>query len=65
VNLNMSAGIPREVTRDDASARVTHPAPTGEVVGERDSKWRVPSGCHRRSIVKSACHSLPAQVVPA
>jgi hypothetical protein len=28
-------------------------------------QWRVPSGCHRRSIVKSARHSLPAQVVPA
>jgi hypothetical protein len=34
-------------------------------LGEDLFQWRVPSACHRRSIVKSARHSLPAQVFPA
>ena len=78
MNMNMSAGILREVTRDDASTRVTHPVPDIDIPAAEDAvrsllvalgqdlfQWRVPSGCHRRSIVKSACPQLARSSIPA
>jgi len=85
VNLNIPTGILREVPRDDASARLTHPAPDIDIPAAEDAvrpllvalgqdpeaehlrqtPRRVPAGRHRRSIVKSAGHSLPAQVIAA
>jgi hypothetical protein len=78
VNMNMSAGILREVTRDDASTRVTHPVPDIDIPAAEDAirsllvalgqdlfQWRVPSGGHRRSIVKSACPQLARSSSPA
>jgi GTP cyclohydrolase I len=37
VNLNMSAGILCEVTRDDASARMTHPVPYIDIRAAEDA----------------------------
>lgn len=38
MTLNMPADILREVTRDDASARMTHPAPDIEIPAAEDAK---------------------------
>ena len=78
MNLNMPTGILREVPRDDASARLTHPAPDIDIPAAEDAvrsllvalgqdlfQWRVPSGCHRRSIVKPACPQLARSSGPA
>jgi hypothetical protein len=37
VNMNMSAGIVREVTRGDASTRVTHPVPDIDIPAAEDA----------------------------
>jgi hypothetical protein len=37
VNLNMPTGILREVPRDDASARLTHPAPDIDIPAAEDA----------------------------
>ncbi len=37
VNLNMPAGILREVPGDDASARLTHPAPDIDIPAAEDA----------------------------
>ncbi len=57
MNVNLSAGILREVTGDDASARVTHPVPDTDIPATEDAArsllvalqqglfhWRGPSG---------------------
>lgn len=74
----MSAGILREVSRDDEPARVTHPVPDMDIPAAEDAarsllaalwqdlfQWRVPSGCHRRSIVMSARAQLARSSSPA
>ena len=38
MTLNMPADIPREVTRDDASARMTHPAPDIDTAAAEDAE---------------------------
>lgn len=77
MNMNMSAGILREVTRDDASTRVTYPVPDINIpaedavrsllvaLGQDLFQWRVPSGCHCRSIVELACPQLARSSSPA
>lgn len=37
MNLNMPTGILREVPRDDASARLTHPAPDIDIPAAEDA----------------------------
>jgi hypothetical protein len=67
----MSAGILRKLSRDDEPARVTRPVPDMDIPAADDAarsllaalwqdlfQWRVLSGCHRRSIVMSACAQL-------
>jgi hypothetical protein len=74
----MSAGILREMGRDDEPACMTQPVPDMDVPAAEDAapsliaalwqdlfQWRVLSGCHRRSIVIPACAQLARSSSPA